>query len=66
MELIARKKCPVQEAKHYGNVMKSRLLSKEFLPTSIYILIALLIRVRAKQQFKNLDNYQWEKDTSSR
>jgi hypothetical protein len=66
MELIARKKCPVQEAKHYGNVMKSRLLSKEFFSTSIYILIALVIRLRAKQQFKNLSNYQWEKDTSSR
>lgn len=66
MELIARKKCPVQEAKHYGNVMRSRLFSKDFLPTSVYILIALFIRVRAKQQFKNLDSYQWEKDTSSR
>jgi hypothetical protein len=66
MELIARKKCPVQEAKHYGNVMQSRLLSKAFLPTSIYILIALVIRLRAKMQFKKLDSYQWEKDTSSR
>lgn len=66
MELIARKKCPVQEAKHYGNVMKSRLLSKEFIPTTTYILIALVIRLRAKMQFKKLDSYQWEKDTSSR
>jgi len=66
MELIARKKCPIQEAKHYGNVMKSRLFSPEFLPTSIYILIALIIRIRAKLQFKKLDSYQWEKDISSR
>ena len=66
MELIARKKCPIQEAKNYGNVMKTRLLSKEFLPTSIYILIALVIRIRAQMQFKKLDSYQWEKDTSSR
>jgi hypothetical protein len=66
MELIARKKCPIQEAKNYGNVMKSRLFSKDFLPTSIYILIALVIRVSAKKQFKNLSSYQWEKDTSSR
>jgi len=66
MELIARKKCPIQEAKHYGNVMKSRLFSVEFLPTSIYILIALVIRIRAKLQFKKLDSYQWEKDISSR
>jgi len=66
MELIARKKCPIQEAKNYGNVMKSRLFSHEFIPTSIYILIALIIRIRAKLQFNKLDSYQWEKDTSSR
>ncbi len=66
MELIARKKCPVQEAKNYGNVMKSRLFSKDFFATATYILIALIIRMRARKQFKNLDNYQWEKDTSSR
>ena len=66
MELIARKKCPVQEAKNYGSVMKSRLFSKEFFPTSIYIIIAMVIRLRAKMQFKKLDSYQWEKDTSSR
>lgn len=66
MELIARNKCPIIENKHYGNVMKSRLLSKDFFPTAIYILIALVIRVRAKLQFRKLENYQWEKDTSSR
>ena len=66
MELIARKKCPIQEAKNYGNVMRSRLFSKDFLPTSVYILIALFIRVRANQQFKDLESYEWEKDTSSR
>ena len=66
MELIARKKCPVIENKNYGNVMKSRLLSKDFFSTSIYILIALVIRVRANIQFKKLEDYQWEKDTSSR
>lgn len=66
MELIALKKCPIIEAKHYGNVMRSRLLSHAFFSTSIYILIALVIRVRAKLQFKKLDRYQWEKDESSR
>ena len=66
MELIAKKKCPIMETKYYGNVMKKRLLSKNFLPTSIYILIALIIRVRANIQFKQINNYQWEKDTSSR
>ena len=66
MELIARKKCPVIEEKHYGNVMKSRLLSKDFFSTAIYIGIATIIRIRAKLQFKKLATYQWEKDTSSR
>ena len=66
MELLARNKCPVVENKNYGNVMKSRLLSKDFFSTTIYIFIAMIIRVRAKLQFKKLDNYQWEKDTSSR
>ncbi len=66
MELIARNKCPVIENKNYGNVMKKRLLSKDFFSTCIYILIALVIRVRAHLQFKKLDDYEWEKDTSSR
>jgi len=66
MELIARKKCPVIEKKDYGNVMKKRLLSKDCIPTIIYIFIALIIRFRANLQFKKLDEYQWEKDTSSR
>lgn len=66
MELIARNKCPVIENKNYGNVMKKRLFSKDFFNTSVYILIALAIRVRANLQFKKLDDYQWEKDTSSR
>ena len=66
MELIARNKCPVIENKNYGNVMKGRLLSKDFISTSIYILIAMFIRVRANLQFKKLADYQWEKDTSSR
>ncbi len=66
MELIARKKCPIQEAKHYGNVMRKRLLSRQFFPTATYIAIALFIRVRANRQFKKLSSYKWEKDTSSR
>ena len=66
MELIARNKCPVIEKKNYGNVMKSRLLSKDLFSTAIYILIAMIIRVRANSQFKKLDDYQWEKDASSR
>jgi len=66
MELIAKKKCPVIEKKNYGNVMKKKLLSKELIPTTIYIAIASIIRLRAKAQFKKIQSYQWEKDTSSR
>ena len=66
MELIAKKKCPVIEKKNYGNVMKKKLLSKELIPTTIYIAIASIIRLRAKVQFKKIQSYQWEKDTSSR
>ena len=66
MELIARNKCPVQEEKHYGNVMRNKLFSKEFFPTTIYIIIASIIRLRAKYQFGKIADYQWEKDTSSR
>jgi len=32
MELIAKNKCPVREEKHYGNVMKEKLFSKNFFP----------------------------------
>ncbi len=66
MELITKNKCPVREEKNYGNVMKQRLFSKNFFFTSIYILIALIIRVRANAQFRKLSTYKWEKDTSSR
>ena len=66
MELIAKDKCPVIEAKNYGSVMKRKLLSKDFFPTAVYIIIAAIIRLRAKVQFKQIHSYQWEKDTSSR
>ncbi len=66
MELIAKKKCPVIEKKNYGSVMKKKLLSKDFIPTIIYIITASIIRLRAKAQFKKIQTYQWEKDTSSR
>ncbi len=66
MELLAKNLCPIQEAKHYGNVMKSRLFSRDFFAASVYIMIALIIRIRAKKQFSKIDNYQWETDASSR
>ncbi len=66
MELSRTKQCPVKEAKNYGNVMLSRLLSRDFIPASLYIVIALVIRVRSALQLKQLQNYKWEKDLSSR
>lgn len=66
MELLAKKKCPIVEAKNYSSVMTDRLLSRDFFSTLIYILIASFIRIRAKMQFKKLNTYEWEKDTSSR
>ncbi len=66
MELSRKKQCPIKEAKHYGNVMLSRLLSRDFIPATFYILIALIIRVRSTLQLKQLQNYKWEKDLSSR
>ncbi len=66
MELIAKNKCPVIEIKNYAGVMKNKLFSKDFIPTTIYIIIASIIRLRAKAQFKKIKSYQWEKDTSSR
>jgi glycosyltransferase involved in cell wall biosynthesis len=66
MELIAKNKCPVIETKNYAGVMKNKLFSKNFIPTTIYIIIASIIRLRAKAQFKKIQSYQWEKDTSSR
>jgi len=66
MELSRTQQCPVKEAKDYGNVMLSRLLSREFIPAVFYIVIALIIRVRSALQLKQLHNYKWEKDLSSR
>jgi hypothetical protein len=66
MELSRTKQCPIKEAKYYGNVMLSRLLSRDFIPASFYIGIALVIRVRSTLQLKQLKNYKWEKDLSSR
>jgi glycosyltransferase involved in cell wall biosynthesis len=66
VQLIETNQCPVREEKHYGNVMIGKLLSKDFVPACVYILIALVMRVRASFQFKKISQYKWEKDLSSR
>ncbi|RVU83802.1 glycosyltransferase [Leucothrix sargassi] len=66
MQLLATDQAKIKEAKNYGSVMKKKLLSSAFFDTIIYIGIASLIRLRSKKQFKQLKNYRWEKDLSSR
>ena len=66
MQLLASGQCKVIEDKQYGSVMKSRLLSRNWFSTIIYIGIAGIIRIRSKKQFKRLKDYRWEKDLSSR
>ena len=66
LQLVATDQCKVKESKDYGSVMRSKLLSREWLPTMVYIGIATIIRIRSKMQFKRLKDYRWEKDMSSR
>ncbi len=66
MQLEASNLCARPKQANYSNSMKEKLLSKQFIPTMVYITIALIIRVRAAQQFKTLDSYTWEKDLTSR
>lgn len=66
MQLLASGECKVIENKQYGSVMRSKLLSRDWFSTIIYISIASIIRIRSKKQFKRLKDYRWEKDLSSR
>ena len=66
LQLAAANLCTQAQEKPYSHIMRTRLFSKDFLAVGIYLLIASLIRLRAKQQFKHLANYRWETDHSSR
>lgn len=66
MELKARKLGLDKPAPHYGSVLPSLLLSRHCVSACVYIVLVFLFRLRAQQQFQNLDNYQWEVDHSSR
>lgn len=66
MQLNALKLCNKPKEANYQDSLSKKLLSKQFIATSVYIAIALLIRIRAKSQLNNIDNYTWEKDLSSR
>lgn len=66
MQLAAAKLCTKAQEKPYSQIMRDKLFSKNFIAVSIYIAIAAVIRLRAKQQLKHLANYRWETDHTSR
>ncbi len=66
MQLEASRLCARPKQANYSSSMKEKLLSKDFIPTVVYIFIALIIRLRAKRQFKQIATYVWEKDLTSR
>lgn len=66
MQLATAKLCTQTQAKPYSQIMRSKLFSKDFFSVSIYLAIATLIRLRAQQQLKDLSNYRWETDHTSR
>ena len=66
MQLAHEGLCTKAESKPYASILRQKLLSAAFVSVAVYIMITLIIRFRAKQQFKNLANYRWETDQSSR
>ena len=66
MQLNHLKLCHKPKEANYRSSLSEKLFSKQFIATSVYIAIALLIRMRAKSQLNNIDSYTWEKDLSSR
>lgn len=66
LQLAAAKLCTKAQEKPYSQIMRAKLFSKDFFSVSIYLAIATLIRLRAKQQLKHLSSYRWETDHSSR
>jgi hypothetical protein len=66
MELAAKGLCTQKDVKPYSTILRERLMSQDFVSVMTYIAISFAIRTRAKWQFKQLANYRWEKDESSR
>ncbi|MBO0611805.1 glycosyltransferase [Thiothrix fructosivorans] len=66
MQLTAEKLCTKADKKPYSSILLNKLLSREFLPTLVYLSIASFIRWRAGRQYHHLQTYTWEKDQSSR
>nr|CAA6828676.1 MAG: Glycosyl transferase family 2 [uncultured Thiotrichaceae bacterium] len=66
MQLNMKNLCTRKEHKPYSNILLPKLMSTSFIPVMIYIGITAIIRLRAKQQLRNIDTYRWETDKSSR
>jgi hypothetical protein len=66
MELSARGLCTEAEGKRYSSAVGAKLFSKDFVPTLAYGSLALIIRIRAYLQYRDVNQYEWEKDLSSR
>jgi glycosyltransferase involved in cell wall biosynthesis len=65
-QLLETDRWPVRESRNHADIFTKRLLGKDFVPTSIYILTNLLMRARAGWQLRRISRYEWEKDLSSR
>jgi glycosyltransferase involved in cell wall biosynthesis len=66
MQLAHAGLCTKAEKKPYSQILGKKLMSREFIPAFVYLLIATFIRLRAAKQYRNLRSYQWETDLSSR
>lgn len=66
MELRAKGLRKVVAKKRYPSAFSRTLFSKDCFSLPIYIAIVLLVRARARFQFKRLCTYAWERDSSSR
>lgn len=66
VELKARKMGYDKPSPEYSSVLSGLLFSPAFLSVLIYIGFVFIFRIRAERQFRNLEDYQWEVDHSSR
>jgi Glycosyltransferases, probably involved in cell wall biogenesis len=66
MQLAASNLCTKPDKKPYSRILLDKLMSRDAVPTIVYVLIASFIRWRAEQQYRHLQTYTWEKDQSSR
>ncbi|MBJ6610043.1 MAG: glycosyltransferase [Candidatus Thiothrix moscowensis] len=66
MQLATSGLCSQTEQKPYSSILRKKLFSRDFIPASVYLSITLFIRLRATWQYRNLRNYRWETDSTSR